>query len=248
MRTLQRFILALLIQIMPVLLAFGQTHFTFTSNTGNNAIIGIPLTVNPTIGGNPLVAGDEIGAFSPAGLCVGAAVWNGVTAVALTVWEDNAQTVPVDGMKAGELIKFRIWRRSSNSEFSNLTVSYTVDPSGAGTYVAGGIYVITGLAATGVVYVDRFNHDVPTSYGLAQNYPNPFNPSTTIEFSLPKSGFVSLKIYNALGGLVAVVVNENLPVGKYRIRWSASQAASGMYFYQLQTGEFRETKRLILMK
>jgi len=248
MRIVQRFVLALLIQVVLVPPAFGQTHFTFTSNTGNNAIIGIPLAVSPTIGGTPLAAGDEIGAFTPAGLCVGASVWNGTSAVAVTVWEDNPQTVPIDGIKAGELIRFRMWRRSSNSEFSNATVAYSSDPSGAGTYVSGGIYVMSRLAATGVVYVDRFNQDVPASYGLAQNYPNPFNPSTTIEFSLPKSGYVSLKIYGVTGGLVANIVDENLPAGNYRIRWNAGQAASGMYFYQMQTGEFRQTKRLILLK
>jgi hypothetical protein len=256
MSGVQRFVLALLIQIVLVPLALGQAHFTFMSNTGNNAVIGIPLAVNPTVGGTPLAAGDEIGVFTPAGLCVGATVWNGVGAVAVTVWEDNPQTVPVDGIKAGELMKFRVWRQSSSIESTSATVTYSMDPSGAGTYVASGIYVMSGFAATGVVYVDRSGQDIPASYSLAQNYPNPFNPSTTIEFSLPKSGFVSLKVFSVTGGLVADVVNENLPAGNYRIRWNAAQAASGTYFYQMlsshteggQAVEFRDTKRLILLK
>jgi hypothetical protein len=99
-----------------------------------------------------------------------------------------------------------------------------------------------------VVGIERFDSDIPTQYRLSQNYPNPFNPSTVIEFSLPKSGSVSLRIFNSLGEIVTTLVNEDLPVGNYRIRWDAIHVASGMYFYQITAGDFQETKRLILLK
>jgi len=89
---------------------------------------------------------------------------------------------------------------------------------------------------------------VPRSFRLSQNYPNPFNPSTTIEFALPHSGLATLKIFNLLGEEVTTLVNEMLPAGTYRIGWNANSSPSGVYFYQLQAGDFTETKKLILLK
>jgi len=87
------------------------------------------------------------------------------------------------------------------------------------------------------------------SYGLEQNYPNPFNPSTTIEFALPHSGFVTLKIYNILGEEMAALVSERLTAGKYKYEWDASDLASGVYFYRLEAGkDFIKTKKLVLLK
>lgn len=93
----------------------------------------------------------------------------------------------------------------------------------------------------------------PLKFKLEQNYPNPFNPSTQISFSLPKSGFVSLKIYSAVGELISTLVNENKDEGYYNIKWSPSDdkgnsLASGMYLYRLQTESFVETKKMILLR
>ena len=92
-------------------------------------------------------------------------------------------------------------------------------------------------------------------YALFQNYPNPFNPSTTIAFALPRPGRVSLKIFDASGKEVAILVNENLPVGNYRIPWNAQELPSGVYFYRLTvrspgyaTARFTETRKMILTK
>ncbi len=89
---------------------------------------------------------------------------------------------------------------------------------------------------------------IPLEYSLSQNYPNPFNPSTTIEFTLPKSAFVTLKVYNLLGEEIATLVSEDLSAGKYKYLWDATRLASGVYFYRLHAGEFKQTKKLILMK
>lgn len=103
-----------------------------------------------------------------------------------------------------------------------------------------------GQIITGV----DLRHDpvVPKSYSLDQNYPNPFNPSTVIEYSLPTSVPVQLRIYNMLGQVVKTLVNERQIPGKYTIRFDATQFATGVYFYSLQAGEFRQVKKMLLLK
>jgi hypothetical protein len=98
-----------------------------------------------------------------------------------------------------------------------------------------------------VTSVNKLTDPMPVKFSLAQNYPNPFNPSTTISYSLPKTAFVSLRIFNTLGQEVATLVNEQKEAGYYQVRWNAV-VPSGIYFYQLQAGEFVETKKMILLK
>ncbi|MCX6134883.1 MAG: T9SS type A sorting domain-containing protein [Ignavibacteriales bacterium] len=95
--------------------------------------------------------------------------------------------------------------------------------------------------------VEQIGSGIPTEYGLSQNYPNPFNPTTTIQFDLPKSGFVSLKVFDLLGRQAATLISEELDAGYYRSVWRAN-VPSGVYFYRIQAGEFSQTKRLILLK
>jgi hypothetical protein len=89
---------------------------------------------------------------------------------------------------------------------------------------------------------------IPEKFALSQNYPNPFNPATTISYSLPKSGYVTLRIYDLLGRVIAELVNEMKPAGNYHAIWNASAITSGIYFYRLTSGTFAETKKLVLMK
>ncbi len=86
------------------------------------------------------------------------------------------------------------------------------------------------------------------TYTLNQNYPNPFNPSTTIEFTLPKSEFVELKIYNILGEEVSTLISKKLNQGNHTYTFDGKNLASGIYYYQLMAGEYREVKKMILMK
>jgi len=85
-------------------------------------------------------------------------------------------------------------------------------------------------------------------FKLSQNYPNPFNPSTTIEFDLPKTSEVTLKIFNTLGEEVATLVSDRLNSGTYSYDWNASNMASGVYLFRLEAGDFIEIKKMILMK
>jgi len=89
---------------------------------------------------------------------------------------------------------------------------------------------------------------IPTEYYLNQNYPNPFNPSTQIEFSIPQSSHVILKVYDLLGKEIAILVNGTREAGTYSTTWNAQNCPSGVYFYRLTSGSYTMTKKLVLMK
>jgi hypothetical protein len=89
---------------------------------------------------------------------------------------------------------------------------------------------------------------IPESYKLSQNYPNPFNPSTNIEFSIPKNGYVELKIYNLLGKEVATLVSDPYQAGSYIVSFDASTLSSGIYFYKISVNDFVDTKKMMLIK
>ncbi|MFA7288321.1 MAG: T9SS type A sorting domain-containing protein [Melioribacteraceae bacterium] len=89
---------------------------------------------------------------------------------------------------------------------------------------------------------------IPVEYSLSQNYPNPFNPSTNIKFALTKTSIASLKVYDILGREVATLVNKELNPGNYNFQFNGSRLSSGIYFYRLQTGEFTQTKKMLLIK
>jgi len=106
-----------------------------------------------------------------------------------------------------------------------------------------GLGGIDSLVITDVV-PEEFQYD----FLLEQNYPNPFNPTTTINFSISKSSFVSLKVYNTLGKEISTLVSEKLPAGVYSVNWNAENLSSGVYFYRLIAGSFSQTKKLILLR
>ena len=90
--------------------------------------------------------------------------------------------------------------------------------------------------------------NTPTKFNLSQNYPNPFNPSTSIEFDIPKTAIAKLIIYDALGREIATLVNGEITAGKYKVNWNAGSYSSGIYYYQIITESFQETKRMVLLK
>ncbi len=91
-------------------------------------------------------------------------------------------------------------------------------------------------------------NELPSDFALEQNYPNPFNPTTTVNYSIGKSGLVSLKIYNTMGQEVANLVNEVKGAGSYSITWDAQNLSSGMYFYRLSTAGQTITRQMTLIK
>ena len=100
------------------------------------------------------------------------------------------------------------------------------------------------VVETGVEGVDA----IPTVFALDQNYPNPFNPSTTINYAIPKTSHVKITVYNALGQKVTELVNKQVNPGRYQVTFDASHLASGMYFYNIQAGDFNMTKKMMLLK
>lgn len=95
------------------------------------------------------------------------------------------------------------------------------------------------------------NKTIPDSYKLMQNYPNPFNPETTIEYQLPVSSHVSLKVYNILGKEITTLVDEFKQAGVHRVKFNSnisSSLSSGVYFYKITAGNFSEIKKMLLIK
>src|SRR5690606_31667997 len=89
---------------------------------------------------------------------------------------------------------------------------------------------------------------IPTEYTLFQNYPNPFNPVTIIRYDIPKAGNVELKVYDILGREVKVLVNEIKSAGRYEVEFNASDLASGIYIYRIQTPDFTKSQKMILVR
>jgi len=99
------------------------------------------------------------------------------------------------------------------------------------------------------VNVKNISSEIPNTYSLSQNYPNPFNPSTTIRFALPKATNVTLKIYNVNGQEVASLINNTLMnAGTSEYTFDASSLSTGIYFYSIQAGDFKDTKKMVLIK
>ena len=104
---------------------------------------------------------------------------------------------------------------------------------------------LTGFTSTGV---EDNQNTQPTDYALYQNYPNPFNPTTMINYSLPKSGNVQLKVFNILSQEVMTLINDFNKAGLHSVQFNASGLASGIYFYKIQSGSFSSVKKMILIK
>lgn len=103
---------------------------------------------------------------------------------------------------------------------------------------------ITGDDLVGIIG----HSEIPQDYILKQNYPNPFNPSTTIQFSIPVKEYVTLKVFNSLGQQVATLVNSEMLAGTYDFSFDAAGLTSGAYYYELRAGDFKETRRMLMIK
>jgi subtilisin-like proprotein convertase family protein len=99
-----------------------------------------------------------------------------------------------------------------------------------------------------LIGLTQISHNVPGTFLLEQNYPNPFNPNTRIKFSVPKSSFVKLAVYDMLGKELKTVVDNFLSAGVYESDLDMSSYSSGVYFYRIETNEFTDTKKMVLLK
>jgi hypothetical protein len=104
------------------------------------------------------------------------------------------------------------------------------------------------------ISVHKIEKELPTNYELYQNYPNPFNPSTNIKYQITNNKYqitnndVTLKVFDILGKEIATLVNEKQSPGEYEVIFEGSQYPSGIYFYKLITGDFTETRKMLMIK
>ncbi|HQY50967.1 MAG TPA: T9SS type A sorting domain-containing protein [Ignavibacteria bacterium] len=162
-------------------------------------------------------------------------------------WTSGSHTTTCDGQQGTVLPN---GAASWDAELSSNAVTYMYVVTVPGKY----LYVCTphapdmsGIINVAVSSISQIN-EIATGYKLSQNFPNPFNPETKINFSIPSSGFVDLKVYNAAGQNVASLVNQRLSSGTYNVNWNASDVTSGVYFYTLKTENFTETKKMLLIR
>ena len=126
---------------------------------------------------------------------------------------------------------------------------FLVDTSFTGQPHIGSAMLIDDLAFSGVVGIEDGSATVPDGIVLEQNYPNPFNPSTTIPFSLSRAQTVSLTVYDVQGRVVAKLIDrEPRSAGAHVVNWHAGSLPSGVYFYRLEAGGFRQSRKMLLTR
>jgi hypothetical protein len=160
---------------------------------------------------------------------IGTGSWQIVYSGPNRVWSDNSLTYDPNGDTP---VYFRVrWRDSQNkwSLWSN-------------------IYSTRMMKYAQKSTDENFAEQKPLIYALSQNFPNPFNPLTTINYEIPKSGFVQLKIYDLLGREIAILVNETKTEGRYTEIFDASNLPSGVYIYSLIVNEFIQNNKMTLLK
>ena len=146
----------------------------------------------------------------------------------------------------------KLWTQSYIDTFS--TTSFIKVDEKLNIYLTGsrGTYT-NGNNAFTVKYnqltgIKTSSSSIPVNFKLYQNYPNPFNPATKIEYSIPQNGNVLLKVYDMLGREVAVLVNEYKNAGYYTVNFDGSKLSSGVYIYKLQSGQYSDMKKMVLIK
>jgi photosystem II stability/assembly factor-like uncharacterized protein len=233
----------------------GQSQMLYSSNMGVNWVtqtltlseIAATCFVSPTVG----MAG---GSGTSPGLLK--------TTNSGTNW--SAITSPYTTSVAGIVGAGTTWwiaqQGTSISKSTNDGANWTTDYTGTGTIIhmtkSRSGATIWAVKSTGAITrfgqpisgINTISNTTPESYSLSQNYPNPFNPVTKIDFSLPKSGLVTLKVYDILGKEVATLVNEVKTSGIYSYEFDGALLSSGVYFYKIETNGFTDIKKMMLIK
>ena len=189
--------------------------------------------------------GDEVAVLNASKAVLGSGLVRSGQAV-IAVWGDNTLTPDiVEGARDGETLTLALWKSSDQAE-KLLTVIALTD---ALTNKQGEETVLKYQKNQIVIAATATALDIPKEFTLSQNYPNPFNPSTTIEFTVPEDGKVSLKIYNIVGQMVAMSFEGDVQAGYIqKVVFNASRLSSGVYFSRLQYKDKNLIKKIILMK
>ena len=171
-------------------------------------------------------------------------------------WVSTLQYVPGTGAQVivattiGGLVRSKdggsTWELLDNDRFYG--IDFLNPTVGWGTTSYGLVGNFIGDLTALPVHVDDLRESWPQSFNLKQNYPNPFNPSTTIEYALSNNAFVTLKIYNLLGKEIRTLVNERQSAGSHSIVFEAGDLPSGVYLYLIQTEDFVEMRKMLLVR
>jgi len=140
------------------------------------------------------------------------------------------------------------WNLTAPSPPNQLIYTIAIDTSfGSRMLLGGNLPGIYGLDLL-TSFIKIRDQRLPLSMKLHQNYPNPFNPMTTIEYSIPQSGFVSIQVFNLLGQEIETLVNKKQKPGNYSIQFDATNLASGIYLYRIQEGKNSLIKKMVVVK
>jgi hypothetical protein len=211
-------------------------HYKISAvNTGANSIVLIKT--------QDAKEGDEIAVYSASRIVIGSGVVKSGQAV-VAIWGDNPITTDlIEGATQDEDLTIAFWSSVDQKE-KQLSVTALTDAltnKEAGTSLK---YqenqVLIAIAKSAI--------EIPKEFSLCQNYPNPFNPTTTLEFGIPVDTKVKIEVYNILGQLISVLIEEVRKAGYYKVNFGTQKLPSGVYFYRMTAGSFVQTKKMQLIK
>ena len=213
-----------------------------------------------TIDSIPAEAGDWIAAFDEDSNCAGANILvidNNISYINLNIYGDDMTSHDIDeGINVGEVFSLHLWDSSHDViyEFSE-SFDCWYNNNGAPMTNCGDINTVYDFVEGNDAPELSIDEPVvvPALFSLYQNFPNPFNPITTLYYDLPKNIFVTISIYNILGKQIKVLVNTNKEAGYKSVHWDAKDSmgkpvSAGVYLYQIQVGDFVQTRKMILLK
>lgn len=166
---------------------------------------------------------------------------------------DDGDSVNVKQLTIPPSSTFNYYKRNSNTSSGLVAPSTSIYKVGSVKYAT---FTYPGLGPTNIYFnaeqlvtgIQPIGNNIPDKFSLSQNYPNPFNPTTNINFSIPKAGYVKLIVFDALGKQVAELVNGQYNPGSYKVDFDATALSTGIYFYRLETDGFTDVKKMMLVK
>ncbi len=150
----------------------------------------------------------------------------------------NGETIYIADANGNPIISYNFGSQTDDVSFGRI-------PDGSDEWIF--MNPTPGTANAEELNID-YDKTIPDQYILFQNYPNPFNPTTTIEFSIPQTEFVTVKVFNIVGLEITTLINDELSTGNHSIQWDGSRQPSGLYFVQIESGSFIVTKKMVLLK
>ena len=219
------------------------THFqTEIINLESIATVIISSEHIPTINGESITVGDEIGIYTSRNRCAGMGVWVG-TDLQIDVYGDDEENQDIIGFLTNEPLTFKLWDDSEQTEYS-AHVNYFAGESG----FSENALIIPSSIWVGLEVSIENDCGKPSDFFLYQNNPNPFNAYTSIPLYMTQSERIRIDVYTISGERIGTLVNDVLSAGYHSIQWNAGQFASGIYIYSVKSKSKTETKKMLLIR